>query len=97
MHEGRLTIAPHNHELIEEMRNYHYDDSFRIVKVRDDLVSAFRYAVMSRRSGKPRAEYDGIGRSFGGGAMQFAGQQREQSQQQSRLARGLDFDPFTGR
>lgn len=96
MHEGRLTIAPHNHELIEEARNYHYDDSFRIVKVRDDLVSAFRYAVMSRRFGKPRAECDGIGRSIGGGAMQFAGQQREQSRQ-SRLAVGLDFDVFTGR
>jgi len=27
---------------------YHRDEDFRIVKQRDDLVSAFRYAVMMR-------------------------------------------------
>jgi hypothetical protein len=52
MYEGKLTIAPHNSELIEELRHYHRDENFKIVKQRDDLVSALRYAVMMRRSGK---------------------------------------------
>ncbi len=92
MYEGRLTIAPHNYELIEEMRNYHYDENFKIVKVRDDLVSAFRYAVMERRQGRPQTEYDGVGRSFSGGNMLFAGQQRERPD--GGLARNVDFDVF---
>ena len=57
---GSLTIAPHNYELIDELRNYHRDEDFRIVKQRDDLVSAFRYAVMMRRSGKARQHCDGV-------------------------------------
>jgi hypothetical protein len=94
MYEARLTIAPHNYELIEEMRNYHYDENFKIVKVRDDLVSAFRYAVMERRQGRPQTEYDGVGRSFSGGNMLFAGQQRERPQANGGLARNVDFDVF---
>jgi hypothetical protein len=58
------------------------------VKQRDDLVSAFRYAVMMRRSGRTRSECDGVG--FG--TMPFAGQRRERSGPQ--LAKGLDFDLF---
>ena len=61
MYGGRLTIAGYNHELLDELRNYHRDKSFRVVKQRDDMVSAMRYAIMSRRSGKPRPECDGIG------------------------------------
>jgi phage terminase large subunit-like protein len=97
MFAGKLTIAGHNHELIEELRGYHRDDNFRLVKVRDDLVSAFRYAVMCRRQGKRLDEYDGIGV----GNMPLAGQHRERSE--SSFARGTaghpdgDFDVFTGR
>lgn len=47
------TIAGHNHELLDEIRNYHRDEDFRIVKQRDDLVSALRYAIMMRLNGKP--------------------------------------------
>jgi hypothetical protein len=90
MFGGKLTIAAHNHELLEELRGYHRDDNFRLVKVRDDLVSAFRYAVMCRRQGKPLAEYDGIGI----GRMPYAGQQRHTPVQ--RIAKGVDFDPWTG-
>ena len=57
---GSLTIAPHNYELIDELRNYHRDEDFRIVKQRDDLVSALRYAVMMRRNGKARQHCDGV-------------------------------------
>jgi phage terminase large subunit-like protein len=60
---GTITIAPHNAELIEELRHYHRDADFKIVKERDDLVSALRYAYMMRRKGKLRSECDGIGGS----------------------------------
>jgi phage terminase large subunit-like protein len=92
MFEGKLTIAPHNAELIDELRHYHRDDNFKIVKQRDDLVSALRYAIMMRRSGKPRSECDGIG--FGN--MPFAGQRADRSQEQ-QIARNIDFDVFTGK
>ncbi len=91
MFGGKLTIAGHNHELIEEMRGYHRDDNFRLVKIRDDLVSAFRYAVMCRRQGKALAEYEGVGI----GNMPLAGQLRRDREPQ--LAKGLDFDVWTGR
>jgi hypothetical protein len=42
MFSGKLTIAPHNAELIEKMCHYHRDENFRIVKQRDDLIGALR-------------------------------------------------------
>ena len=92
MYTAALTIAPHNSELIEELRHYHRDENYKIVKQRDDMVSALRYAVMMRRSGKPRDECDGVG--FG--SMPFAGQRADRSRD-AQLARGLDFDLWTGR
>ena len=88
MFTGKLSIAGHNTELLEEMRNYHRDQDFRIVKQRDDMVSALRYAIMSRRKGKPLSECGGVG--FG--PMQFAGQRA--ASREPRLARGIDFDLF---
>jgi phage terminase large subunit-like protein len=88
MFTGKLSIAGHNTELLEEMRHYHRDQDFRIVKQRDDMVSALRYAVMSKRRGKPMSECDGVG--FG--PMQFAGQRA--TSREPRLARGIDFDLF---
>jgi len=41
----------------EERRGYHRKDN-EIVKVRDDLLDASRYAMMSRRFFKPRTECD---------------------------------------
>jgi phage terminase large subunit-like protein len=43
MFHGKLIIAGHNNELLEEMRHYHRDEDFKLVKQRDDLVSALRY------------------------------------------------------
>jgi hypothetical protein len=88
MFTGKLHIAGHNSELIEQMRMYHRDQDFRVVKERDHLIDAMRYAIMMRRSGRARSECDGVG--FG--AMPFAGQRRERSGPQ--LAKGLDFDVF---
>ena len=74
--------------LIEELRTYHRDEGYPIVKQHDELVSALRYAVMMRRQGRTRSECDGVG--FG--TMPFAGQRRDRSEQQT--ARGLDFNLF---
>jgi Terminase RNaseH-like domain len=96
MFGGKLTIAGHNHELLDEMLNYHRDEDFRIVKQRDDLISAKRYAIMMRRQGKPLTECDGIGY----GNMPYARQHAERSG--SQFARGTaghpdgEFNVFTG-
>jgi hypothetical protein len=92
MFTGRLKIAPHNGELLEELRNYHRDEDFRIVKQRDDLVSALRYAIMMRRSGKMLNDCEGIGH----GGLALANQRRHRSDPPPR-ATGLDFDLWTGK
>jgi phage terminase large subunit-like protein len=98
MFGGKLAIAGHNRELIEEIRNYHRDEDFKVVKQRDDMVSALRYAIMMRRSGKPLSECEGIG--FG--ASPYARQQPNRGQPRSRFARGTpghpdgDINPWTG-
>ena len=94
---GKLTIAGHNHELLDEIRNYHRDEDFRIVKQRDDLVSAVRYAVMMRRHGKLLSECEGIGY----GPLPYA-RQRAENGRSTQFARGTpnhpdgDIDVFTG-
>jgi phage terminase large subunit-like protein len=90
MFANKITIAGHNSELLEEMRHYHRSEDFRLVKQRDDLVCALRYAVMMRRSGRPLSDCDGIGY----GPMPWAAQRRSGGEQQ--IARGVDFDVFSG-
>jgi hypothetical protein len=60
----------------------------------DDLVSALRYAVMSRRKGKPLSECEGIGY----GPMPLAGQNRDRigQQQVNGGIGGVDWSLFTG-
>jgi len=48
MQTGRLKIASHLKDVFEEFRLYHRKEG-RIVKERDDLMDAMRYAVMSLR------------------------------------------------
>jgi phage terminase large subunit-like protein len=91
MFTGKLTIAGHNNELLEEMRNYHRDEDFRIVKQRDDLVSALRYAIMMRRQGKMLSDCDGVGH----GNLPFAAQRRNGAGD-AAIADGVDFDLWTG-
>jgi Terminase RNaseH-like domain len=92
MFEGKLTIAGHNNELIEELRNFHRDENFKIVKQRDDLVSALRYAIMMRRHGKMLDDCDGIGY----GPLPYSAQRLGRCQE-TQIAEGTDFDLFTGR
>jgi len=91
MFAGKITIASHNSELIEELRNYHRDEDFKIVKQRDDLISALRYAFMMRRQGKPRHECDGVGY----GNLPYAAQRRDHSAEPT-VAKNVNFDVFTG-
>jgi phage terminase large subunit-like protein len=91
---GKLHIAGHNTELIEEMRHYHRDEDFKVVKQKDHLIDAFRYALMMRRSGKPKLECEGVG--FG--SMPYAGH-RPERRGEPQMARGIagqDWDIFTG-
>jgi phage terminase large subunit-like protein len=96
MYAGRLTIAGHCTDLLEQMRCYHKDDSFRIVKTNDDVLDAFRYAVMARRLGKRRLECEGVGY----GTAQFAHHVPRRSEAESQFARGTPnnqpFDIWTG-
>jgi len=48
---GRLKVANHLGEWLEEFRNYHRKDG-QIVKVHDDLMSATRIGVMAKRFGR---------------------------------------------
>jgi hypothetical protein len=78
---GKLHIEACNRELLEEMRHYHRNEDFKIVKQRDDLVSAFRYALMMKRNG------------IGYGPMPFAGQRRRGSGE-VEIAKDMDVDVF---
>lgn len=49
MRLGRFRFLRGLSDLFEEYRQYHRDDKGKIVKVRDDLLSAVRYAYMMRR------------------------------------------------
>jgi Terminase RNaseH-like domain len=99
MFDSRLAIDPHNHELLEELRNYHRDEDYRIVKQMDDLISAMRYAVMMRRSGKPLEACEGVGY----GPQPYAHQNPQRSRGPTQFARGTSnhpdgsFDVFSGR
>jgi phage terminase large subunit-like protein len=89
MATGKFTIASHNHELIEEYLSYHRDEDLKIAAIRDDVLSAVRYAHMMRRYGKPLSECEEV--NIGGGL--YSGRPRHSEPQR---ARGLDFDVFTG-
>lgn len=49
---GKLKYAAHLSELFEERRFYHRKDGL-IVKIKDDILSAVRVAIMSKRFAKP--------------------------------------------
>jgi phage terminase large subunit-like protein len=51
MRSGRLKVANHLAEWFEEYRDYHRKDG-QIVKIRDDLMSATRVAIMAKRFGR---------------------------------------------
>jgi hypothetical protein len=51
MQTGRLKVCRHLADWFEEFRLYHRSDG-RVVKLRDDLLSATRYALMCLRFAK---------------------------------------------
>lgn len=53
MRDGRFKVFSTLSEWFEEKRLYHRDDHQKIVKERDDLISATRYAYMMRRNAVP--------------------------------------------
>jgi hypothetical protein len=55
MKRGAFAIASHMSELAEEILSYHRDEDYKIVRQRDDLISAMRYAFMMRRHHEPLA------------------------------------------
>ncbi len=64
MKTGRFKVAPHLEEWFEEFELYHRDNG-KIVKERDDLISATRYAMMMLRYAQteheredPEEDYD---------------------------------------
>lgn len=52
MSTGRFKVARHLSEWFEEFRDYHREDG-KVVKIRDDLMSATRYGVMMLRYASP--------------------------------------------
>jgi hypothetical protein len=52
METGRLKVFRHLADWFDEFRLYHRKDG-RVVKERDDLMSASRYGIMSLRFGRP--------------------------------------------
>ena len=80
---GRLKYARHLSDILEERRNYHRtaDGTGKIVKERDDLLSALRVAVMMKRSGRQVP--------LGGGAVQ-------RMSESGVIAAGTEFDVFLG-
>ena len=49
---GRLKIASHLADLLEEYRHYHRDENNKIVKDNDDILSGLRFCIMQIRSAK---------------------------------------------
>jgi phage terminase large subunit-like protein len=78
---GRLKVARHLSDWFEERRIYHRKDG-KIVKIKDDLMSATRIALMAKR----------FARAVSLGSVDM--RERERAPQ---VARNVDFDVFTGR
>jgi phage terminase large subunit-like protein len=105
MKRGCFAIANHMTELAEEILSYHRDVDYKIVKLRDDLISAARYAFMMRRSGKLLDACEPYGRAPGI-ASPDAYDPRPRSNRSDappqRFARGTaghpdgDINPWTG-
>jgi phage terminase large subunit-like protein len=75
---NRLKVSKHCAEWFEEYRFYHRENG-EIVKVRDDILSATRIAMMMRRFAK---------------AVPLGTWERNRYDSQARVAEGVDFDVF---
>lgn len=77
METGRFKVAASLSDWFEEYRMYHRKDG-AIVKLRDDLLSATRIAIMDKRHSRLAA----LGGSF------------NPNKRKPIIAKGVDFDPF---
>ena len=76
---GRLKYAAHLSDILEERRFYHRKDG-KIVKLKDDLLSALRIAIMMKRYAR---------------AVPLGGKAAErQAWGDGQLAMGVNFDVF---
>ena len=66
MHTGRLKVFSNLANWFEEFRLYHRKEG-KIVKERDDLMSATRYAIMMLRFAETEPNTDGGGKPGGAG------------------------------
>jgi phage terminase large subunit-like protein len=96
MHRGTFYIANHMSELGEEFLAYHRDEDYKIVPLRDDIISAVRIAFMMRRSGKGLEACDDYGRAPGlpNPGMYDPRPPRRDKTTRGGLAKGIDFDLF---
>lgn len=99
MKRNAFFIASHMTELGEELLSYHRDEDYKIVRLRDDLISAVRYAFMMRRHGKVLDEVESYGKAPGIASADIYDPRprRRLASDPPARARGLDFDLFTGR
>src|SRR5262245_39485567 len=63
MEGGRFKVFDHNVEWLEEFRLYHRRDG-KVVKERDDLMSATRYAIMMLRYARTIGETNAFNRKI---------------------------------
>jgi hypothetical protein len=91
-------IASHMSELAEEILNYHRDEDYKIVPLRDDLISAVRYAFMMRRQGKPLDTCEVYERAPGTPSPESFEPRppRRDRSREPTMARGVDFNVWTG-
>jgi hypothetical protein len=95
MKRGTFTIASHMSELAEELLNYHRDEDYKIVRLRDDLISAVRYAFMMRRLGKVPNDCEPYGRAPGVPSPDiYDPRPRREQSKGPQLATGIDFPLF---
>lgn len=81
MADGRFRVRAHLADWFDEYRSYHRDETGKLVKIRDDLLSATRTAVMAKRFARPAP----IGAGSG-----VPRTRRPMPQ----IAQGIDFDVF---
>jgi len=84
-------------ELAEEILSYHRDEDYKVVRLRDDLISAVRYAFMMRRSGKPIEACDDYGRAPGVDTADMYSPRptRPNRSREPQIAKGMDFNLFS--
>lgn len=81
MADGRFRVRSHLGDWFDEYRSYHRDKEGRLVKIRDDLISATRIALMAKRFARPGPIGGGVG---------VASTRRVTP----RMATNVDFDLF---